>query len=181
MGNMDRAPFSTLNHSKTNIICSGTFGKSLGGAGAFISCSNEMADFLVNSCRSLIYTTAMSPIQLAINLDGLKLLSSKKNPGKTIKKKITLFNDILDSHRLKTTNNLSPIIPILVGSNERTVKIEEAMLNSGYFAPAIRPPTVKEGQARIRICLSDLYSEKEIIKIAQDICQIINNFLKTNI
>lgn len=150
-----------LSYGKDVDIITATFGKALGSFGAFCVANASIIDYLINKARSFIFSTSIPPINIAWTN---WLLMQKK--------------DFLENQKLKLKNlideiNLSntQIIPVIIGSNEDTIKITEKLLVKGYYIPAIRPPTVPIGTSRLRISLtaeSNINDLREALKIIHE-------------
>ena len=131
-----------------------TFGKAVGSFGAFCVSSADIISYLINRARSFIFSTSIPPINIAwsnwILSDKRDYLLSQKQKLQTLTKNV---HKLLDSRSIKTPSE-SQIIPIIIGSNEDTLKLSERLRAEGYYIPAIRPSTVPEGTSRLRISLT---------------------------
>lgn len=124
----------------------GTLSKTLGSLGGWVAGDQDMIDLLVNRARSFIFTTALTPADTAAGLAALAVLRSAEGAALLARLR-TLVERVRPGHP-------SPIIPILLGDEERAVKAAAALLDRGLLVPAIRPPTVPQGTSRLRIALS---------------------------
>lgn len=143
-----------LSYSKDVDIITATLGKAVGSFGAFCVSNSEIISYLTNKARSFIFSTSIPPI----NIEWSNwLLTSKKEylrERKSELDKITSeVHTLLDKYGIKTVSK-SHIIPILIGSNEDTVRVSEKLRAEGFYIPAIRPPTVAPGTSRLRISLT---------------------------
>ncbi|HPA57840.1 MAG TPA: aminotransferase class I/II-fold pyridoxal phosphate-dependent enzyme [bacterium] len=144
----------------------GTAGKALGGAGAFIVCDNVIKRYLVNRCRSFIFTTALPPINISwMNFIFGKIPEMKKEREK-LKFTSELFKNMLTESGF-TTRGSSHIVPVITGDDEKTVQLSAKMKESGFYIPAIRPPTVPEGSSRLRFSLTAEFTGNEINSIVE--------------
>lgn len=134
-------------------IIMGTFGKALGGFGAYVACSREIRDYLINACRSFIYSTALPPAVLASNLKALEIIKKEPERRRTLLKNAGLFRGALKEKGFKTKGS-SQIVPVIVGENKKAVSFSEHLKRKGYWTMPVRPPTVPEGEARLRISLT---------------------------
>ena len=135
-------------------IITATFGKAVGSFGAFCAANGDIITYLINKARSFIFSTSIPPINIAWSN---WLLTEKRDYLNSQQKK--LANLTADVHKLLKDRGIetvssSHIIPIVIGSNEETLKISEKLKSLGYYVPAIRPPTVPEGTSRLRISLT---------------------------
>lgn len=144
-----------------------TFGKALGCHGAVILGSVTLKNYLINFCRSFIYTTGLPPHAIATILVAYAKLNSPKNNLDSLKQNILLFNRELVICGLKNlfVYSKSAIQCAIIPSNTTVKKIAQQMQNNGFDCRAILSPTVPEGQERLRICLHSYNSEQEINKI----------------
>jgi 8-amino-7-oxononanoate synthase len=129
----------------------GTFGKSIGSMGAFVTGSRTLIDFLINKSRSFIFSTALPPVNIAFT----KWIIENKLP-KTKEKRTKMLA------LAKKMGSESQIIPVVIGTNEDTVNMCEILFHNGYFTLPIRPPTVPEGTSRIRLSLTADIEESEL-------------------
>lgn len=135
-------------------IITATFGKAVGSFGAFCAANNDIITYLINKARSFIFSTSIPPINIAWSN---WLLTEKKDYLNSQRVKLNdltkSVHDLLKSRGIQTVS-ISHIIPIIIGSNENTLKVSEKLKSLGYYVPAIRPPTVQEGTSRLRISLT---------------------------
>lgn len=140
----------------------GTFGKACGSFGAYICCSKEIADYLINCCAGLIYSTALPPSVLGAIDASLDLLPGMGQERTYLVEMAGYLRTKLHELGFNTGKSSSQIIPILIGSEEETLKLSEWLLAHSILASAIRPPTVEKGKARIRLTLSALHTKEQI-------------------
>jgi 8-amino-7-oxononanoate synthase len=124
----------------------GTLSKTLGSLGGWVAGTQAMIDLLVNRARSFIFTTGLSPADAASALAALRIVRSDE--GATL---VAALRTNIDRLR---PGHPSPIIPIIVGSEERAIEAAAGLLRRGLFVPAIRPPTVPVGTSRLRVTMS---------------------------
>ncbi len=136
------------------VVRVGTLSKALGSLGGFAACSDRVADLLVNVARSSIFTTALSPPDAAAALAALRVVRSPEGAALMA----TLRGHV---DRLRS-GHPSPIIPLLLGDEQRALDAAAALLEQGLLVPAIRPPTVAPGTSRLRITLSAAHTEAEV-------------------
>ncbi len=136
-------------------VVMGTLGKALGSFGAFVAGSRLLREFLLNRSRSFIYTTATSPPTAAAALAAVKILKESPALPERLRENSRRLRRALSTLGFETGAGSPdvPIIPIIIGDAERTVRFAEALLERGVFAHAIRPPTVPEGTSRIRVAV----------------------------
>ena len=133
--------------------------KGLGSFGGYASGRKDLIDLCINTSKTFIYTSALPS---SINQYSLKRFNSNRELyRKRLWKKINQFHNRLNEIGFSTTST-SQIIPIIIGSEKKAVEFSRFLMSKGIFAQAIRYPTVKKNQARIRISISGWLSEKEI-------------------
>jgi len=142
----------------------GTCGKAFGGFGAFLLCSSRMRDFMINFCPGFIYTTALPPAVIGAIEASLDLIPSLDKKREQLHKNIKYMLRGIHEAGLSTGESESQIIPIIIGEEEETLEMAEALEERGFLATAIRPPTVPQGSARIRITLSSEHTKLQIDK-----------------
>ena len=137
-----------ITYGKDIDIITATFGKAVGSFGAFCVANGDIINYLVNKARSFIFSTSIPPINIAWTN---WLLTEKIEYIKT--RKVLLEKISAEAHAL-LKNTGTHIIPVVIGSNEDTLKVAEKLKSMGYYIPAIRPPTVPEGTSRLRLSLT---------------------------
>jgi len=147
-----------------------TFGKALGTFGAFAAGSEELIETLIQEARTYIYTTAVPPAVAEATRVALRLLTEEAWRREHLFKLIRRFRaGIADLEIPQTsfTDSQTPIQPILLGSAERAVAISSLLLEQNILVSAIRPPTVPQGTARLRITLSAAHTEEQIDRLLE--------------
>jgi glycine C-acetyltransferase/8-amino-7-oxononanoate synthase len=129
----------------------GTLGKALGGYGAYVCGSGEMVDFLVNSARPFIFSTAPPPPAVAAARAALDLLIEQPMLIDRLTANVAALRDGLRSEGLEPIGSETQIVPLVVGGANETMGLCERLLAEGVFAQAIRPPTVPPGTSRLRL------------------------------
>ncbi len=128
----------------------GTLGKSLGSYGAYACASAETVEYLLNTARSFIFSTAPPPPAVAAAGEALTLLEAEPEMVQRLTVNAEVLRQALEAEGLSVGLSQSQIVPVGVGSSEQAMRLSEAMLEHGVFAQGIRPPTVPEGTARLR-------------------------------
>lgn len=148
-------------------ILMGTLGKAIGTFGAFIAGSEALIETLIQQARSYIYTTAMPAAIAAASVASLKLVSDDHERREKLASLIVRFRNGAGQLGLRLMDSDTAIQPLLIGDNARAVDLAEALFNTGLMVSAIRPPTVPEGTARLRITLSAAHSETQIDRLLE--------------
>jgi 8-amino-7-oxononanoate synthase len=158
------SPLSRLGErvDSPRIIYMATLGKAAGVSGAFVAAEQVVIDTLLQSARSYIYTTASPPALSVALLASLKLIREENWRRERLQQLIAQLR--MGSKNLPWTmmESATPIQPLLVGSNEAALALSEGLRARGIWVPAIRPPTVPQGTARLRITLSAAHEKKDV-------------------
>lgn len=144
----------------------GTFSKAYGGQGAYVSSSVEIIDYLINKCRSLIYTTSLPPNIIAGNIKAMELSEKEGERRKKLKFLSAYLRENLVKIGFDIGESTSQIIPIMFETNEKTLDASAKLMDRGIFVSPIRKPTVVN--PRLRISMGALI-DKEDIDIILDI------------
>ena len=140
----------------------GTLGKALGSYGAYACCDGAMARYLVNTARSLIFSTALPPPAVAAGLVALELLRGEPRRVDRLQRNARVLRDALAGEGLAVTASPTQIVPLLVGDADLAVDISERALERGVFAQAIRPPSVPPEGSRLRLTVMASHTEAEL-------------------
>jgi len=131
----------------------GTLSKAVAGLGGFAAGSNLIRDYLVNHARSLIYSTGLPHSVIAFDLASVRYIRDNPSIGSTLLDNARAFRDRIISLGFDCGASTSQIIPLIVGDERTAVSLSRFLLERGIKAPAIRPPTVPSGTARVRLSL----------------------------
>lgn len=148
----------------------GTFGKALGGFGAYVACSERAMRYLINTARSFIYSTSLPPAIIAVNRASLQLIKKEPDRRKKLLTAADSFRTILQNKGL-TVRGSSQIVPFIVGDTEKTVKLARMLQERGFWVVPIRPPTVPPGEARLRFSLTYDHNEKTLGALADAVSE----------
>ncbi|MDO8414252.1 MAG: 8-amino-7-oxononanoate synthase [Gallionellaceae bacterium] len=162
LGTQGRGTLSHFSLSAPRIIYMATLGKAAGVAGAFVAAEQVVIDTLVQSARSYIYTTASPPALSVALLTSLHLLQQESWRREQLQKLIAQLQGGLQGLPWKPMSSSTPIQPLLVGDNEAALALSTTLRAHGLWVPAIRPPTVPQGSARLRISLSAAHTEQDV-------------------
>ena len=166
----DGSGSSSIFKNKTHIdIYIGTLSKAVGAYGGFVCGNKKLINFIINRCRTQIYTTGLPPGVLAACIKSIEIITNDKA---LIKK--PLQNAIYFCSKLGLTKPLSPIVPIIIGEEKKTIKISKILFNKGYLVSAIRPPTVPLNSSRLRIAFNAAHTKKQIKELASLIKKNLN-------
>ncbi len=140
----------------------GTLSKALGSSGAYIAGPSDMIQYLVNTSRSFMFTTAPPPASAAAACAALTVLQQDPSRRARLWRNRDHLFAGLTRLGFHLSESASPILPILIGQAEKALAFAEQLLAQGVYAPAIRPPTVPDGSSRIRVTITAEHSPEQI-------------------
>lgn len=149
----------------------GTYGKAIASAGAFVICNENIREFLINKSRSLIFSTALPPLNIAWTAFIIERLKGMTIERAHLKTMTDLFIKTGKNNNLIFTSK-SQIFPLIIGSNSQAILFSGQMLKAGVNALPVRYPTVPEGTARIRFSITSGLNANDIIKIIENTARI---------
>ena len=150
----------------------GTFSKALAGFGAYVATNKLFKDYLVNTSRSFIYSTALPPSIVAVNLASLELINSEPGRRKKLLSNADRFRDRVKARGLETRGS-SQIIPVITGANKKTVYLAHDLKKMGWWVTPVRHPTVPHDEARLRISLSYDHDERTLDSFIDDLTTLL--------
>jgi 8-amino-7-oxononanoate synthase len=145
----------------------GTLGKSLGSYGAYVCCDKQIARYLVNCARTLIFSTALPPPAVAGALAALDLLREQPNRVDKLRRNGDVLRGALAAEGLDPGPSETQIVPLVIGQPQPAVQVSERALDRGVFAQAIRPPTVPPNTSRLRLTVMASHTASELRWAAQ--------------
>ncbi len=132
----------------------GTLSKTLGALGGWVAGPATLVELLLNRARPYIFTTAPTPADTAAALAALRVL--RGDEGHRLVRRLRALVDVV------RPAHPSPIVPLVLGAEQRAVEASEALLERGLLVPAIRPPTVPPGTSRLRVALSAAHTDEMV-------------------
>lgn len=153
-------------------ILMATLGKALGTAGAFVAGSHDLIEYLIQTARTFIYTTAQPPAVAAATLASLQLVQTESWRREHLQALIQQFRQGAAQLGLPLMASATAIQPILVGSSEKALAISRQLEERGLLVTAIRPPTVPDGTARLRVTLSAAHTATDVEQLLTALAQI---------
>jgi 8-amino-7-oxononanoate synthase len=161
-------PRSLTHDPDLTLVRMGTLSKTLGSLGGFLAGPQKVIDLMVNLARSYIFTTGLTPADAAAALAALGVLRSPE--GVALVRRLADLVARVDVPRPRgetggSEGPSSPIIPVILGSEERALKASAALLVQGLWVPAIRPPTVPVGTSRLRVTLSAAHTDPQVAQL----------------
>lgn len=164
LGEQGHGALSHFDLHSPHLIYVGTLGKAAGVSGAFVAAHEVVIDWLVQRARHYIYTTASAPALAHALLTSLDLIEGEEGQARRahLARLISRFRDNMAPLALELPASPTAIQPVIVGANQRALQIAAGLQRSGYWVPAIRPPTVPVGRARLRVTLSAAHTEQQL-------------------
>lgn len=144
------------------IIYMATLGKAAGVFGAFVAGDPQLIEYLLQQARTYIYTTAMPPALAGAVKAALPIIEHEDSRRDQLRKLIATLRGRLRLRRWRLETSETPIQPLIIGSNEEVLRASEHLRERGVLVPAIRPPTVPKGTARLRISLSASHTDAHV-------------------
>lgn len=151
-----------------------TASKAMGGLGGIVTARQEVIDTLINHARPFIYTTSATPSQTAAIGAAMDVIEREPHRRQRLNDLSRQVRQAIDSLglvtvRARNAEEITPIIPVVVGEAEAALRLASHLRGCGYFAPAIRPPTVAPGAARVRISLRADLSDDHIARLIESL------------
>lgn len=140
----------------------GTLSKAVGSYGGYVAVSRAVADLLVNRARSLIYATGLPPTVIAASIAGIHIIAEDEALCALPLTWARLF-----AAELGLTAPQSPIVPLIVGASARALEASQALEARGFLVTAIRPPTVPDGTARLRVTFTAAHRKADVLRLVE--------------
>jgi 8-amino-7-oxononanoate synthase len=162
LGDRGRGALEHFDLGPDGIVVIGTLSKALGSQGGFVAGEDALVQWVLNRARSYVFSTALSPVLCAAALTAVEVLQTEPGlVGRLRKLSATL------RHGLRAEGEPTPIVPVLVGEPETALQRAAALAEAGLWVPAIRPPSVPRGTARLRVSLSAMHTEAQLTRLAE--------------
>jgi 8-amino-7-oxononanoate synthase len=158
-------------------IIMGTLSKALAATGGFVVGSKKIVEYLRVASRSYMFSTAMTPAASASIIEALKVIEEEPIWREKLWRNTHYARKGLQAMGYNTLGSQSPIIPVLVGTDEKAISFSRLLFEKGIFGPCVRWPAVERGRARLRFTIMSNHT-KEQIDILLDACQKIGSLLK---
>ena len=149
----------------------GTFGKALGSAGAYLACPQAVKDQFIQTCRGFIYTTALPPATVAVNLAAIRLVQSEAFRRTELIDRTVWLREALTQTGLTLLGD-THIIPIVVGDESDALRLSDRLKSHRFWILPIRYPTVPRGQARLRLSLTHRHTPEVLERLVDVMTQI---------
>lgn len=146
-------------------ILVGTLGKAFGTFGAFVAGSDTLIESLIQQARSYVYTTALPPAVAEATRASLRLIQTESWRREKLQHLVERFRQGAGESGLPLMDSVTPIQPLVLGDSERALTVSQRLREQGFLISAIRPPTVSEGTARLRITFSAEHEEAQVERL----------------
>lgn len=156
-------------------ILMGTLGKALGTFGAFVAGSDALVETLLQTARTYIYTTALPPAVAAATRESLRVLEGEPWRRTRVLQHVAQFRHEAAGLGLRLMDSATPIQPIVLGSEAAALAASDALRSRGLWVPAIRPPTVPAGSARLRITFSAAHGAADVDRLLEALAALPDN------
>ena len=177
--NGGRGSLAHFGLASERIVYMGTLGKAAGVAGAFVAAHPAVIETLVQTARSYVFTTAAPPLAAEALRAGLRILRDDTARRAHLFALITRFRSRLGGGPWTLPDSPTPIQPLIVGANATAVDLAAALWRRGFWVPAIRPPTVPKGTARLRVTLSAAHAREDVDALADALAELAPAFGRT--
>jgi 8-amino-7-oxononanoate synthase len=145
----------------------GTLSKAIGSIGGFVAGSRRLIDHLLHKAPTLIYSTALPPAAAAAALAALRIARDEPARRERVLQLSTLIPNDLRRSRFSSVSSVTPIIPIPVGESREAIALSARLRERGLLVPAIRPPTVPVGTARLRVSVTAAHTPEDITSLRE--------------
>jgi len=167
LGEGGRGSLSHFGIASPRIVSMATLGKAVGVSGAFVAAEQVVIDTLINHARSYVYTTATPPALANAVLASLHLMEQGEDMRAHLQRLIAQLRSGFHELPWKLMPSNTAIQPMLVGDNQQTLNLSEGLSERGIWVAAIRPPTVPQGEARLRITLSAAHRAGDVTRLIE--------------
>ncbi|ATQ73294.1 8-amino-7-oxononanoate synthase [Massilia violaceinigra] len=168
LGAHGRGALEHFNLRSPNIVYMGTLGKAAGVGGAFVAAHASVIELMIQRGRPYIYTTAAPPALAHALMTSIDIIGGDEGASRRahLQSLIAAFDEQIDLKRWQRVPSATAIQAIVIGTNEEVLRIGAGLHGHGLWVPAIRPPTVPEGTARLRVTLSAAHTHDEVAQLA---------------
>jgi len=153
------------------VIRAGTLSKALGAQGGFVCSSRRLITWLVNSARPYIFSTALAPPTAAAARMAVRIVQQEPERRQHVLDLSGQLGERLADLGLIASRPVCPIVPVLVGDAREAVRLSARLQERGLLVPAVRPPSVPEGTARLRISLTAGHTADDITRLADELAR----------
>jgi 8-amino-7-oxononanoate synthase len=172
LGKNGRGAAEMLGVSDRIHIQMGTLGKALGSFGAYAAGSKLLVDYLINKARPFIFSTALPPAVCAVSSKAIELVQKHPELRQKLRDNINFLRNGLRSIGFTISNDPTPIIPVIIGDADKTMRLSSMLFERGIFVSGIRPPSVPEGTSRLRMTVTAAHTQPMLEKVLEAMKQV---------
>ena len=165
LGRQGRGLTDTLAGLPAHVVKLGTLSKALASQGGFVCASAQVVEFLLNTARPYIFATALAPAAAAVARRAIALIQSEPQRREQVLKNAHLLRNKLRELDYPIGASLSPIVPLIVGTPQAALALQERLSAQRLLVPAIRPPSVPVGTCRLRISLCATHTADDLDRL----------------
>ena len=158
-----------------HVILMGTLSKAIGGQGGFVCAARAVIEMLINYCRPFIYTTALSPLLAGLAHFNISRIQEDDYLREALHRHIRRVRAAFREHGIEMRDDPTPILPVRVGESADVIAVAETLEAQEVIAVGIRPPTVPEGTARLRISLSAAHQPEDLLQAVHLIAETVSS------
>jgi 8-amino-7-oxononanoate synthase len=158
-----------------HVLLLGTLSKAVGAQGGYVCASESVIHYLVNYCRPFIFSTGISPLLAGLAHFNIVRIQDDEFLRNSLLENINTLRDALKEHGFALPDEYSPIFPVKIGDSKLAVACANALKRKGFITAAIRPPTVREGTARLRLSVSAAHHADDLKQAVEHIAEFIHN------
>lgn len=162
LGKGGRGTASFFNLENQIDISMGTLSKAVASEGAYAAGSHELIEYLKNKARSLIYSTSLSPAVINVSIKSLEIIEKEDFRRNDLLNMSLWLQKKLKELGFNIIETVTPIIPVIIGDSKTTLQFSNMLMEEGIYVPGIRPPTVPNGTARLRISLMATHKMEQL-------------------
>ncbi len=159
----------------TETVLVGTLGKAFGTFGAFVAAERDTIEWCIQRARTYIYTTALPPSLAEASRASLQLIRTEPWRRVKLQALIERFRQYAQQMHLPVSDSPTPIQPVPVGASSTALKVSAKLLENGIMVPAIRPPTVAQDTARLRVSLSATHTEDQVDRLVEALAKAVRS------
>lgn len=157
-----------------HVLLLGTLSKAIGAQGGYICAAENIIHYMVNYCRPFIFSTGISPLIAGLAHFNIVRIQDDQFLRDRLTENITTMRETLKEHGFALPDAYSPIFPVKIGDSKKAVACAKELKRKGYITAAIRPPTVREGTARLRLSVSAAHQADDLKQAVQHIVEFIH-------
>ena len=172
LGPQGRGSAAHFRLSSPRLIYMGTLGKAAGVAGAFVAGTEHVIEWLLQKARTYIFSTSEPPLIAYTLLKSIDLIEQGEERRRHLAGLIKLLHSSLRVERWRLLPSTTAIQPLLIGENAETMDVATQLFDRGIWVPGIRPPTVPEGTARLRITLSAAHTRAHVERLVATLMEL---------